>query len=300
LKILIADDDEMSLKLMENMLKRIGYDVVAAVNGREAMDKLLEKDGPRLALLDWMMPEIHGPAVCQNMRALRHGRYVYVTLLTSKDSKEDLVEGLDAGADDYLTKPCNPEELKARLRAGQRILQLEDNLVAAREEMRFKATHDPLTTLWNRGKILETLDHMLQLERPLAVLLCDIDHFKRINDSHSHLVGDAVLGEIAGRLRNAVRQDDAIGRYGGEEFLILLAGCDERTLQERAEQVCVKVSEKAIDTEGDAIFATVSIGAIAVNSDNDSVAAQNILRRVDEALYLAKENGRNRVVTATL
>jgi two-component system cell cycle response regulator len=279
LKILIADDDEMSLKLMENMLKRIGYDVVAAVNGREAMDKLLEKDGPRLALLDWMMPEIHGPAVCQNMRALRHGRYVYVTLLTSKDSKEDLVEGLDAGADDYLTKPCNPEELKARLRAGQRILQLEDNLVAAREEMRFKATHDPLTTLWNRGKILETLDHMLQLERPLAVLLCDIDHFKRINDSHSHLVGDAVLGEIAGRLRNAVRQDDAIGRYGGEEFLILLAGCDERTLQERAEQVCVKVSEKAIDTEGDAIFATVSIGAIAVNSDNDSVAAQNILRR---------------------
>jgi two-component system cell cycle response regulator len=300
LKILIADDDEMSLKLMENMLKRIGYDVVAAVNGREAMDKLLEKDGPRLALLDWMMPEIHGPAVCQNMRALRHGRYVYVTLLTSKDSKEDLVEGLDAGADDYLTKPCNPEELKARLRAGQRILQLEDNLVAAREEMRFKATHDPLTTLWNRGKILETLDHMLQLERPLAVLLCDIDHFKRINDSHGHLVGDAVLGEIAGRLRNAVRQDDAIGRYGGEEFLILLAGCDERTLQERAEQVCVKVSEKAIDTEGDAIFATVSIGAIAVNSDNDSVAAQNILRRVDEALYLAKENGRNRVVTATL
>ena len=141
---------------------------------------------------------------------------------------------------------------------------------------------------------------MLQLERPLAVLLCDIDHFKRINDSHGHLVGDAVLGEIAGRLRNAVRQDDAIGRYGGEEFLILLAGCDERTLQERAEQVCVKVSEKAIDTEGDAIFATVSIGAIAVNSDNDSVAAQNILRRVDEALYLAKENGRNRVMTATL
>lgn len=299
MKILIADDDDMSLKLMQNMLKRIGYDVVAAVNGREAMDRLLERDGPRLALLDWMMPEMDGPAVCQSVRALTQRPYVYVTLLTSKDSKADLVEGLDAGADDFLTKPCNPEELKARLRAGQRILQLEDNLVAAREEMRFKATHDPLTTLWNRGTILEALDRILQSQVPSGVLLCDVDHFKGINDRQGHLAGDEVLREIARRLRSAVRPDDAIGRYGGEEFLVLLAGCDERSLQDRAERLCAKVSVKAFDIEGAPLSVTVSIGAVAVRIDEPR-DAETILRRADEALYLAKRKGRDRVVAAAM
>jgi two-component system cell cycle response regulator len=297
LKILIADDDEMSLKLMQNMLKRIGYDVVAAVNGREAMDKLLERDGPRLALLDWMMPEMDGPAVCQSVRALTQRPYVYVTLLTSKDSSADLVEGLDAGADDYLTKPCHPEELRARLRAGQRILELEDHLVAAREEMRFKATHDPLTKLWNRGAILEALDHTLQIQKPSAVLLCDVDHFKGINDKHGHLAGDAVLREIACRLRGAVRPDDAIGRYGGEEFLVLLAGCDERSLQERAERLCGKVSDAAFDIEGAPLSVTVSVGAVAVKTNGPRIS-EAVLRQADEALYLAKKKGRNRVVAA--
>lgn len=299
MKILIADDDELSLKLMQKMLTRIGYDVVAAVNGREALERLLERDGPRLALLDWMMPEMDGPAVCQNLRSLSHGPYVYVTLLTSKDSKDDLVKGLDSGADDYLTKPCNPEELKARLRAGQRILQLEDSLVEAREEMRFKATHDPLTTLWNRGKILEALDYTIQREQPSAVLLCDVDHFKKINDARGHLAGDVVLREIAGRLRSAVRADDAIGRYGGEEFLVLLTGCDERSLPERAERLCMKVSNTGFDIGNDAIPVTVSIGAIAVNG-NKQQSPEDVLRRADEALYLAKNKGRNRVVTLKL
>jgi two-component system cell cycle response regulator len=299
LKILVADDDELSLMLMETTLKRIGYDVVAAVNGRDAMDRLLEIDGPRLALLDWMMPEMDGPVVCQNIRALSHRPYIYVTLLTSKDSKADLVEGLDAGADDYLTKPCDPEELKARLRTGQRILQLEDQLVTAREEMRFKATHDPLTTLWNRGKILETLDQTLQIGQPSAVLLCDVDHFKGINDTHGHLAGDEVLREIAHRLRRAVRQDDAIGRYGGEEFLVLLSGCDERSLLERAEQLRAKVAGTEVNIEGDSISVTVSIGAIFASGDEPQQTSEAILHRADEALYLAKQNGRNRVVTAS-
>jgi len=299
LKILIADDDELSLMLMETTLKRIGYDVVAAVNGRDAMDRLLEIDGPRLALLDWMMPEMDGPVVCQNIRALSHRPYIYVTLLTSKDSKADLVEGLDAGADDYLTKPCDPEELKARLRTGQRIPQLEDQLVTAREEMRFKATHDPLTTLWNRGKILESLDQTLQIGHPSAVLLCDVDYFKGINDTHGHLAGDAVLREIAHRLRRAVRQDDAIGRYGGEEFLVLLTGCDERSLLERAEQLRAKVADTGFNIEGDSISVTVSIGAIFASGDEPRQSSEAILRRADEALYLAKQNGRNRVVTTS-
>lgn len=299
MKILIADDDEMSLKLMQNMLRRIGYDVVSAVNGREAVNKLRERDGPRLALLDWMMPEMDGPAVCRSVRALGQRPYVYVTLLTSKDSTTDLVEGLDAGADDYLTKPCHPEELRARLRAGQRILQLEDHLVAAREEMRFKATHDPLTTLWNRGTILEALDRTLQTQVPSAVLLCDVDHFKAINDTRGHHAGDMVLREIARRLRSAVRQDDAIGRYGGEEFLVLLAGCDERSLHDRAERLCAKVSGAAFDFEGAPLSVTVSIGAVAVKTDGPRIA-ETILRLADEALYLAKVKGRDRVVAAAV
>ena len=144
------------------MLQRMGYEVVAAANGREALEKLLEPDGPRLALLDWMMPEMDGPQVCRSLRAANGLQYVYLILLTSKDTRAALVEGLDAGADEYLTKPCNTDELKARLRTGERILQLEDKLVAAREEMRFKATHDALTALWNRGKILEALDEALR------------------------------------------------------------------------------------------------------------------------------------------
>ncbi len=298
MKILVADDDRISRRVTERMLKQIGYDVVVADNGRDAMDKLLDRDGPRLALLDWMMPELDGPAVCQNVRAMGNRPYVYVTLLTSKSSTEDLVEGLDAGADDYLIKPCDPEELKARLRAGERVLRLEDRLMAAHEEMRFKATHDPLTNLWNRGRILQELEDALRLGQPLSVLLCDVDHFKNVNDSCGHLTGDAVLREVAQRLRTAVRQGDAIGRYGGEEFLVLLVGCEVDYLRERAEQLRVKVEEKPFVTPGAAISVTVSVGAVAVGREGGSQTALKLLHCVDKALYRAKENGRNCVIVA--
>lgn len=298
MKILVADDDAVSRMIMERMLRQIGYEVTAAENGRDAMEKLLDKDGPRMALLDWMMPELDGPEVCHQLRTLHGHRYVYLILLTSKDSREDLVAGLDAGADDYLIKPCNPAELKARLRTGQRILRLEDTLVAAREDMRFRATHDALTSLWNRGRILEFLHSALQSTESTAILLCDIDHFKRINDVHGHLAGDAVLREVATRLRSAVRADDAIGRYGGEEFLIVLNGCDARRLPERAEQIRRAVSEGGSFMDGLATI-SVSIGAIAMGSDDAApLPVEAILNLSDTALYQAKSGGRNRVVIA--
>jgi two-component system, cell cycle response regulator len=296
-KILIADDDAVSRMIMERMLRQIGYEVTPAENGRDAMEKLLENDGPRLALLDWMMPELDGPQVCHQLRTMQGYRYVYLILLTSKDSREDLVAGLDAGADDYLIKPCNPAELKARLRTGQRILRLEDTLVAAREDMRFRATHDALTSLWNRGRILEFLHSALQSSESTAILLCDIDHFKRINDVHGHLTGDAVLREVAARLRGAVRADDAIGRYGGEEFLIVLNGCDARRLPERAEQIRNAVSEGGFILDC-AAAVSVSIGAIALGGDNLPLPVEAILNLTDTALYQAKRAGRNRVVIA--
>ena len=157
MKILIADDEPVSRRLIERTLERYGYEVITAGDGAAAIRELIKPDGPRLALIDWMMPELDGPEVCRQLRARQGSPYVYMLLLTSKELSEDIVTGLEAGADDYLTKPCEPAELQARLRTGQRILKLEDNLVEAREQMRFKATHDALTALWDRGAILALL-----------------------------------------------------------------------------------------------------------------------------------------------
>src|SRR5271163_2661873 len=187
MKILIAEDDGLSRRLLQKTLEKAGYDVVAVENGRLAQEELCRSDGPRLALLDWEMPEADGPTVCRAVRARKEKAYVYMIFLTSKESSEDKVAGLRSGADDYLTKPFHHEELKARLRTGLRILHLEDRLVEAREEMRFRATHDALTGLWNRGVIAELL--VGELERGLrerqstAIVMCDIDHFKQVNDT---------------------------------------------------------------------------------------------------------------------
>jgi PleD family two-component response regulator len=198
-------------------------------NGLAAAEQLCMQDDPRLALLDWEMPELDGPAVCREVRKKKDQGYVYMVLLTSKGLKTDIVTGLGSGADDYLTKPFDSGELKARLRTGQRILHLEGRLVEARENMRFKATHDALTSLFNRGVIMELLGHEISRSRrervPTAILLCDVDHFKSINDTHG-LIGDEVLREAARRLLLSVRSDDYVGRYGGEEFLIILNNCD--------------------------------------------------------------------------
>ena len=240
MKILVADDDSVSRHLMQRTLQKFGYEVVLAENGRVAAEILSRSDGPRLALIDWMMPELDGPELCREVRRFhQEGKYIYIVLLTSKQSSEDIVAGLEAGADDYITKPCQPAELRARLHTGCRILSLEEKLVQAREEMRYKATHDALTAIWNRASILSLmhseLERSVRENKSTSVLLCDIDHFKQVNDNHGHLVGDVVLQEVANRLKSIVRSYDAVGRYGGEEFLIVLSHCDDSILEARAE-----------------------------------------------------------------
>lgn len=302
MKILIADDDAISRRLIEKMLQRSGYEVITAEDGKQASQELAKPDGPRLALIDWMMPELDGPGVCREVRAMHTDSYVYILLLTSKESSEDVVNGLEAGADDYLTKPCHPAELQARLHTGRRILQLEDRLVEAREEMRFKATHDALTSLWDRGAILfllqGELNRSLRENLPISLLLCDIDYFKRINDTHGHHVGDEVLQEVSTRLLDAVRSNDAVGRYGGEEFLIVLGGCDREHLEERAEAVRSSISALPFATEQGLIPVSLSIGALTVTRWDKSISIGQILQQVDRALYEAKASGRNRVVYA--
>lgn len=302
MKILVADDDPVSRRMIERMLQRSGYEVVTVKDGRQAADELSKQNGPRLALIDWMMPELDGPGVCREMRSRHDNSYVYILLLTSKQSSQDIVEGLEAGADDYLTKPWQAGELKARLDTGRRILLLEDKLIGAREEMRFKATHDALTSLWDRGAILSLLRSELSRSarngEPVSLLLCDIDHFKQINDVHGHHTGDQVLQEVATRLLDAVRSDDAVGRYGGEEFLIVLHGCGRDNLNGRAEQVRKSICGRGVITERGPLAVSTSIGAITIDHGNKSLPMEQFLKQADAALYRAKDEGRDRVAYA--
>jgi two-component system cell cycle response regulator len=299
-KILIADDDPVSRRIAEKMLKNFGYEVIALANGRDAARELCAPGGPRLALIDWMMPGLDGLGVCREVRNKQDQSYVYIVLLTSKQSSEDVVEGLKAGADDYLTKPCHPAELQARLHTGQRILSLEDNLVEAREEMRFKATHDTLTSLWNRGAVnallKSELSRSIREHLPVSLLMCDIDHFKQINDELGHLAGDEVLQEVSKRLLKSIRAYDVVGRYGGEEFLIVLGGCKREDLKIRAEHVRKGICDAPFQTTYGSISVSLSVGAITIENWGISSPMEPYLKRADEALYQAKQAGRNRVV----
>jgi len=263
-----------------------------------AVEQLSRLDGPRLALLDWVMPELDGPGVCREVRKLREKQerpYVFMVLLTSKESKEDIVTGLESGSDDYLTKPFNVEELKARLRTGERILHLEDRLVEAREQMRFKATHDALTSIWNRSVIMDLLGRELSRSRREAnctvVLLGDVDHFKSINDTHGHPVGDEVLREIASRLLSCIRSYDFVGRYGGEEFLLILNNCKPQFADARAEEIRKAVSSPIQTTSG-SLQVTMSFGLL-LSEDWGVLPVEELLHEVDAALYSAKAAGRD-------
>jgi two-component system, cell cycle response regulator len=295
-KILIADDDRMSRRLLERTLERSGYQVIAVNNGRSALEQLSVFDGPRLALLDWMMPELDGPAVCREIRKRSDRPYVHIVLVTSRGSKQDIVAGLESGADDYLTKPWDPSELTARLSVGHRILQLEDRLVEARETMRFKATHDPLTSLFNRGVILDLLSRELSRTRRengcTVVMLGDLDRFKLVNDTYGHVVGDQVLLEVARRLLGSVRSYDFVGRYGGEEFLIVLNNCDSSQALLRGEEVRNGIGNSPIQTSRGPLSIKMSVGVLS-SRDWDLRLVEEILGEVDSALYRAKGAGRN-------
>jgi diguanylate cyclase (GGDEF)-like protein len=296
LKILIADDDALSRRLLEKTLERAGYEVTAVENGKQALEQLCKLDGPRLALLDWVMPELDGPGVCRAVRTRSEQTYVYMVLLTSKGSKEETVLGLESGADDYLTKPFNAEELRARLRVGERILLLEDRLVEARENMRFRATHDPLTSLLNRGAVMDLLARELHRahreKKSTAILLGDVDHFKHVNDTMGHVVGDEVLIEIANRLLGAVRSYDFVGRYGGEEFIVVLNNCDPTFAPARAEAIRRSISNRAILSAKGSLPLTMSFGVL-LSGEWGLRSVEEMLHEVDIALYEAKAAGRD-------
>jgi diguanylate cyclase (GGDEF)-like protein len=295
--ILIADDDPVSRRLLQVSLGHSGYRVTVAADGAEALRVLDGQDGPRLAVLDWMMPERDGLEVCRTIRKCARESYVYIILLTARGYRDEIVQGLEAGADDYITKPFHLHELKARLRTGRRILELQEELITAREHLRVQATHDSLTGLFNRMAIQDALMRELKRSRregkPVAVILADLDHFKHINDTHGHAAGDVVLQATAERMRASFRAYDSIGRYGGEEFLVVLPGCDLAAGIEQAERLRTAISAQAVCVANATIPVSMSLGVAATSCDGTEPGP--LLLAADKALYAAKSAGRNRV-----
>jgi diguanylate cyclase (GGDEF)-like protein len=303
MKVLAAEDNPVFRSMLVSMLTKWGYEPVIASDGNKAWLALQSPDSPRLAILDWMMPGLNGVDICRAVRSSCREPYVYILLLTARNDAGDLVEGMESGADDYLTKPFLAHELRVRLRAGRRILELQEQLLAAREALREQATHDCLTGLLNRGAILETLDKELSRAsregRPLSLLMLDLDRFKQINDAHGHAAGDAVLREAAQRMKAAVRGYDSVGRCGGEEFLIVLPGCDGAGAIAQAERIREIIAAPPVADGSRSIPMTCSIGA-ASRSLPAVEDADGLLREADLALYRAKDGGRNRVAGAPL
>jgi two-component system cell cycle response regulator len=304
MRILIADDSIVSRHLLDATLRKWGYEVVVACDGLEAWNVLQADDAPKLAILDWVMPGLTGPEVCRRVRehAKEKDTYTYILLLTSKSLKEDLIEGMESGADDYITKPFDQHELKVRLRSGTRIIDLQRELVAAKEELREQATKDFLTRIWNRSSILDILQRELirgaREKRSVGVVLADLDHFKLVNDTYGHFAGDAVLREFARRMQSSIRAYDAIGRYGGEEFLIILPGCDELCTSRQAERMRSALDAEPMVVNEQHQLVTCSFGATTWHP-GEPMSPDGLIRTADDALYAAKHLGRNRVVCQT-
>ncbi|MCX6607262.1 MAG: diguanylate cyclase [Acidobacteria bacterium] len=300
MKILVADDSNVSRHLLSSMVKKWGYDVVSASDGTQAWEVLRQPDAPRLAVLDWMMPGLTGPQVCEMVRQKGGDAYIYILLLTGRTQREDVIEGMTAGADDYVVKPFDQQELKVRLRAGRRIVELQDELLSAREALLKQATHDALTGLKNRARIREILADQMktaqQAGSPLGVIMLDLDKFKQVNDVHGHAAGDLVLIAASQRVQNVLDESDAVGRYGGEEFLIVAPKAPD-DLAALAERARAAIAAEPVPSGAALLTVTASLGYA---SYCPKVDAETLLRAADEALYRAKHQGRNRVEPGVL
>ncbi len=296
--ILIAEDDLVSRLALRRRLEGWGHRVVAVADGDAAWELLQGDKAPPIAILDWTMPGLDGLEVCRRLRINQKDRYTYVILLSGREEKGDAVAALRAGVDDYLVKPCDWTQLEARLLVALRILGLQAQLIATREQLRQEASHDPLTGLWNRraatAGLRRDLDRAARSGEPVALLLGDLDGFKSINDTWGHAAGDQVLVETAARLRRCARQSDSIARWGGEELLVVLPGSDAMVAAEVAERIRLAVGSEPVVVAGNRLPVTISLG-VAVTHAAAAEEWQELVRLADEALYRAKQYGRNRV-----
>lgn len=293
-RVLVAEDDPMFRKILQSWLQSWGHSVTVTEDGNQAWNVLQQEDAPDLLILDWVMPCVDGLELCRRIRAQQHGPYHYILIVTARDDRDSVIQGLEAGADDYLTKPFDKGELRARLNVGTRILRLQEDLLRAQDELRFQATHDGMTGVWNHSTILELLhregERAARSLAPTGILMLDVDHFKKINDEHGHVAGDTVLKEVSHRIVQTVRSYDSVGRYGGEEFLVVLPECDQEHAQQSAERIRSAIARAPVIFGSSKIPVTVSIGATAAPG-----LGKDAIANADEALYRAKHAGRNRV-----
>ncbi len=302
MRVLVADDSATIRAVLRSSLRRWGFDaVIEASNGEEAWAQLQAQDAPSLALIDWEMPGLDGVELCRRVRAREEqgSAYTYVLLLTARGGRGDVVAGMEAGADDYVVKPFDEHELRVRVRAGRRIVDLQAELYRLQEQFKAQSRTDPLTGCLNRRGIIERLVAELSFagrdRRPLGVAVLDLDHFKSVNDTYGHAAGDAVLQELVHRVRSATRASDSIGRIGGEEFLILWAGLSPEVSRIAAERVRAVVEDAPFVVGTSKIHMTACLG---LTTTWGSEPHEAVIGRADQALYTAKEAGRNRVIVA--
>jgi two-component system cell cycle response regulator len=301
MKVLIADDDVTSRLVLAGVLAKCGHDVVMTVDGDQAWEAMRRPDAPRLAILDWMMPGLAGVDVCRRVRTLESDQPPYIIILTSKGEKADIVAGLEAGADDYLAKPFDPGELRARVDVGRRVIELQAKLLEARDALAHEAMHDPLTGALNRRAFADVLSRELSGERRhhhgLALGICDIDEFKKINDTHGHQAGDEVLCGLVRLIEGGLRGHDVLARFGGDEFVVLTGHAGEGDAIIPYERARAAAADNPIATRVGNVSVTISFG-VSIWHEGDS--EDDLLAAADAALYQAKSGGRNRVCLAGL
>jgi diguanylate cyclase (GGDEF)-like protein len=300
MKVLVADDDKVTRVALERHLGKWGHQVVQAQDGLEAWKILNRRDPPKLAILDWMMPEIEGVEICQRLNLDAAAPFIYKILLTVKREKEDIVDALDGGAHDFLSKPVHTSELRSRVAVGVRLVEAEEKLQNYAKEMEKSAVTDYLTGGYNRRYFIrQTEEELKRFSRyggSFSVLILDIDHFKKINDTYSHLAGDVALKKLTRAVENTLRENDLAARFGGEEFAVFLPETNRKGAFELAERLRNAVQNMSVTFENRTFGFTVSIGLATVKKKD--VKIEQVLARADKALYTAKENGRNRTETA--
>jgi diguanylate cyclase (GGDEF)-like protein len=292
----VADDDPVGRRVLSRLLTRWGYAVSAFEDGTQALAALSGADAPRIAIVDWVMPGLDGPDLCRELRRSQRDSYLYLMLLTSRDSRQDLLEGLTAGADDYIVKPIDPPQVELRLRTATRILEMEDRLEAANRALREQVIHDPLTGVLTRGAVFDALDREVRSWRrnpdpSVCLMIIDIDRFKEVNDVHGHLVGDVVLKNVARAMTESVRPSDVVGRFGGDEFVIVLPHTDLARAEAVANRLIAAVRDCSAVTEG-APPTTISVGLAEARED---MSVEQVVDAADQALLEAKSNGRDRI-----
>ena len=295
--VLVAEDSRYYRKILENILTEWDYQVVLAEDGDKALQILQEADSPRLVVMDWVMPGMTGIEICKTIKSRESNHYTYIILLTSMNGKENILLGLESGADDYIVKPFDQQELRYRLRIGERIISLENKILQL-------AMTDYLTGLLNRRAFMERLEGEIERSRRFGLQLClvmiDLDNFKKVNDNYGHQAGDAVLSAVAGELSKHIRKYDLLARYGGEEFILCLSGSSLHNAARVAERLREGIEKNIVNTKGFPcpLHLTASLG-IACFNDSPGENVDNLIKRADEALYQAKQDGKNRVCLNT-